>query len=381
MLQGLSSMLCLIFSYEALNLYWDLRYVPLVISTIYGGPIAGAVNYLIIIATRTYLGGSALLFGYISITFTFLLLLFPSWKMKGTSGKYRIRGTLLISVLPSLVMLAVLVSFTMLKDISIQLEHNPAVTVLLFGFFQSTAACISAMLQEVCHERIVMKQEIQHNEKMKTLGQLAASIAHEVRNPLTVVKGFLQMMRPHEQGKNAQYLEIALGELERTEAIINDYLYFAKPKLTKIESFSLSDMLQNVTTLFMPMATNNGVLLSSNLQGDIMIHTDRGQLQQALFNIIKNAVEATPSDGEVLLHLTGHDQHAQIVVMDNGKGMTKEQVSRIGTLFFTTKEVGTGIGTALAVRIIQSMNGVITYESEPGAGTKVTIKVPYQVVA
>jgi len=374
-------MLCLIFSYEAVNLYWDLRYVPLVISTIYGGPIAGAVNYLIIIATRTYLGGNALLFGYISITFTFLLLLLPSWKMKGTSGKYRIRGTLLISVLPSLVMLAILISFTSLKGIPIQLEQNPIVTVLLFGFFQSSAACISAMLQEVCHERIVMKQEIQHNEKMKTLGQLAASIAHEVRNPLTVVKGFLQMMRPHEQGKNAQYLEIALGELERTEAIINDYLYFAKPKLTKIEPFSLSDMLQNVTTLFMPMATNNGVLLSSSLQGDIMIHTDRGQLQQALFNIIKNAVEATPSDGEVSLHLTGHDQHAQIIVIDNGKGMTKEQISRIGTLFFTTKEVGTGIGTALAVRIIQSMNGVITYESEPGTGTKVTIKVPYQVVA
>jgi two-component system sporulation sensor kinase B len=266
------------------------------------------------------------------------------------------------------------------NQIPMSFMSNLIGSMLLFAVFQVLAVYLSAMIYEVCHERIGMKQEIRQNEKLKTLGQLAASMAHEVRNPLTVVKGFLQLMRPHENGKNGYYLGIAMGELDRTEAIINDYLFFAKPKLTKIESFSLTDLVDNVISLYTPMATNNGIVLSSNLQDDIVIETDRGQMQQALINLIKNAVEATPSDGVVSVCLTGQDHYAQIVITDNGKGMTKEQISKIGTLFFTTKEMGTGIGTALAVSIIESMNGQITYESELGAGTTVTITVQYRAV-
>ncbi|MBD0380888.1 ATP-binding protein [Paenibacillus sedimenti] len=378
-LQGVSSALSLLFAYQALHLFWDLRYVPLIISAIYGGPIAAAINYVIILMTRTYLGGNALLFGYISITLTFLALLFASSKVKGMAGNSRIKMTLFISLIPSVIMLLILISFTRLNKIPMDFDYNPVLAVIFFGIFQALAACLSAMLQEISHERLAMKLEIQKNEKMKTLGELAASIAHEVRNPLTVVKGFLQMMRPNESGKNQKYLDIALGELERTESIINDYLNFAKPKLTKMESFSLTDLLNNISALFTPMAGNSGILITADLQEDIIIHTDRGQLQQALINVVKNAVEATPTNGEVTIRLTCKESQAQIMIKDNGKGMTREQVSRIGTLFFSTKEVGTGLGTALAVRIIESMNGQITYDSKVGIGTKVTITVPLYV--
>ncbi|UUZ86549.1 HAMP domain-containing histidine kinase [Paenibacillus sp. P26] len=212
------------------------------------------------------------------------------------------------------------------------------------------------------------------------MGELAASIAHEVRNPLTVVRGFLQLMRPNEEGKNQRYLDIALDELARAESIITDYLNFSKPKLTKLEWFSVSDLLHNIVLLLMPMASKNGAELSSTLENDVRLYSDRGKLQQALVNVIKNAIEAASANGQIHVSLTRMDGHIQIRVRDNGKGMSKEQLSRIGTLFFSTKEVGTGLGTAVTLRIIEAMKGVIVYESEEGVGTLVTITLPPQAV-
>lgn len=379
LLQGTASFLCLLFSYYELELYWDLRYVPLTISAIYGGPIAGIINFVMILAARTYLGGNALLFGYISITLAFIAPLIASFKLKELTGKKRMKATILVSLLPSVVMLFILISYTMMNRVQKSIDFHPVSAIVCFVILQVLGTWLSAMLLEFNHERSLMKAEIQRAEKMKTLGELAASIAHEVRNPLTVVRGFLQLMRPNEHGKNQQYLDIALDELGRTESIINDYLNFSKPKLTKLESFSVTDLLNNIVILLTPMASKSGISIISSVEDSISLYTDRGQLQQAIVNVVKNAVEAAPVNGEVKVNLTRLSGHAEIKISDNGKGMTKEQLSRIGTLFFSTKDVGTGLGTALAMRIIESMNGNIVYESEKGIGTTVKITLPLVV--
>lgn len=377
-LHGTASSLCLLFSYYSLDLYWDLRYVPLIISTIYGGPIAGVINFVMILAARTYLGGNALLFGYISITLAFLGPLLAANKIKALSGVSRIRATILISLCPSVVMLIILVSYSFLNQVQEQTHFHTIPAVLLFAVLQLLGTWLSSMLQEFNYERSRMIADIQRAEKMKTLGELAASIAHEIRNPLTVVKGYLQIMRPNENGKNQQYLNIALDELARAESIINDYLNFSKPKLTSLKTFALSDVLNNIIVLLTPLASKNSVSISFSLEDNIYLYTDRGQLQQALVNVIKNAIEATPTSGEVQVCSTCVDGHAQIQIIDNGKGMTKDQLSRIGTLFYSTKEVGTGLGTAVAIRIIETMNGNIVYESTEGIGTTVTITLLLQ---
>ncbi|WP_199615194.1 ATP-binding protein [Paenibacillus alkalitolerans] len=379
LLQGAASSLCLIFSFYALDLYWDLRYIPLIISTIYGGIIAGVINFVMILATRTYLGGNALLFGYVSISLAFLGPLLLAKKIRALTGGSRIRSTVLVSLLPSVVMLTILVSYTFLNQVQEADERFQVIpAVLMFAVVQVLAVWLSSMLEELNYERSKMKADILRAEKMKTLGELAASIAHEIRNPLTVVRGFLQLMRPNEVGKNQQYLDLAMGELTRAESIITDYLNFSKPNLTRVESFALSDVLHHIVTLLTPMAGNNNVKLEGNFEEGLYLYTDRGQLQQALVNVIKNAIEATESRGEVKVNSTCAGGKVKITISDNGKGMTAEQLSRIGTLFFSTKEVGTGLGTAVATRIIETMNGKIVYESKAGTGTTVTITLPLQ---
>jgi two-component system sporulation sensor kinase B len=377
LLQGTSSSLCLIFSYYSLDLYWDLRYVPLVISTVYGGPLAGFINYLMILATRTYLGGNALLFGYISITFAFLGPLLFAKKIARLTGSRRIRAVILVSVIPSIIMLLILISFTLIKQVEKPMDFDPFRAILFFGLIQTLGTWLSCSLQESNFERAVMKEKIQRAEKLKTLGEVAASIAHEIRNPLTVVQGFLQLMSSTiVEERNRRFLQLALDEVARTEAIINDYLNFSKPKLTKYEKFSLSDLIENITILLTPLASYKGIQFDSGVEDHIYIHTDRGQLQQALVNIIKNAVEASMEKAVVQIKLELKGNQAELKIIDKGKGMTLEEIQRIGTLFYTTKESGTGLGTSIAVRIIEAMKGSIIYESEKGKGTVCTISLP-----
>jgi two-component system sporulation sensor kinase B len=225
-----------------------------------------------------------------------------------------------------------------------------------------------------------MKEEIQRSEKLKTLGEVAASIAHEVRNPMTVVKGFLQLMSATIiEGKNRRFLQFALDEIARAEAIINDYLNFSKPKLIKYEKFSLSDLIENITIMLTPLASYRGIQFVSGVEEQIYMHTDRGQLQQALVNVIKNAVEASMEQSVVHIKLELKGDQAEIKIIDNGKGMTPEEIQRIGTLFYTTKESGTGLGTSVAVRIIEAMKGSVIYESEKGKGTVCTITLPLEL--
>jgi two-component system sporulation sensor kinase B len=217
-------------------------------------------------------------------------------------------------------------------------------------------------------------------EKLNTLGELAASIAHEVRNPLTVVKGFLQLMEKDKKNHNDEYLSLILSELGRAETILNDYLNFAKPQLKKIEEFQLSEVIYDVIYLLNALAVKQGVLLNYQLQPNLYIETDRSKLKQALVNLIKNAIEATPQGGKVRVNLHTRNGQAYTVISDTGKGMTTEQLSRIGTVFYTTKDKGTGLGTTVSLRIIEKMNGRVTYKSEYGYGTDVTMILPIKKV-
>jgi two-component system sporulation sensor kinase B len=332
------------------------------------------------LATRTYLGGNAIWFGYVSITLAFLGPLLLAKKIGRLTGRRRIRAVTLVSVIPSIVMLLILISSTLLEQVEIPLEFEPLRAILFFGMIQTLGTWLSCTLQEFNLERAIMKEEIQRSEKLKTLGEVAASIAHEVRNPLTVVKGFLQLMSATiNEGKNRRFLQFALDEIARAEAIINDYLNFSKPKLIKYEKFSLSDLIENITVMLTPLASYRGIQFVSGVEEQIYMHTDRDQLQQALVNVIKNAVEASMEQSVVHIKLELKGDQAKIKIIDNGKGMTPEEIQRIGTLFYTTKESGTGLGTSVAVRIIEAMKGSVIYESEKGKGTVCTITLPLEL--
>ncbi|WP_261133529.1 ATP-binding protein [Bacillus sp. Marseille-Q3570] len=376
LLHSVAALLCLVFAHYDYGLYWDFRYVPLVLACLYGGPVSGGIVLGSILLTRTFLGGDALLFGYISILTAALLPFLFTKKFMNYKPKKRVRMAILIGTWPAFVMLGILLTFMSVQGFSSNKEI--LINIFLFGTIQIIGIGFAAMLNEMVIERHIMKQEIQRSEKLNTLGELAASIAHEVRNPLTVVKGFLQMMKAEKKGDGYEYIPLVLSELGRAEAIINDYLNFAKPEFKKIETFRLSDVIYEVMFLMEGLAVEHGVELINEFDSNCLIKTDRNQLKQALVNFVKNAIEATGEGDTVTIGVKPSGNFVIVKVTDTGKGMDKEQLDRIGTLFYTTKDKGTGLGTTVSLRIIQSMNGKVSYKSELDVGTEVTVCLPIE---
>ena len=248
LLQGLSVFLCLVFSFESSGLYWDLRYVPLVLGFLYGGPIAGSMVLVSYLLTRTFMGGDILM----GIASGFLAAIGPVIIMKkfwSYDPKRRIRNAVYAGLWPGFTMLAILVIHIITSDSLIQNTNQVIQNVAIFGFIQIFAVWIASMVFESFIEKDLMRKEILRAEKLNTLGELAASIAHEIRNPLTVVKGFLQMMHKQEKGDNYYYLSLVLTELGRAETIINDYLNFAKPQFEKLEDTELAKVITEVSIL------------------------------------------------------------------------------------------------------------------------------------
>lgn len=375
LLYGAAASLCMYFAYYDSSLYWDLRYVPVVLSIFYGGPISGIITIAALMLTRTAMGGETLFLAYIvavvSCAVPFLIYN-CFWK---SNPKKRVYLSIITGSWPALVQLIILLIYLYFNENFLVFDQKLVLYICVFGTIQILAVVFAAVLNESVIERNLMKDEIRRSEKQHTLGELAASIAHEVRNPLTVVKGFLQLMEGEDE-RHKHYYPLILSELGRAENIISDYLNFAKPEFKKIETFPLPLLVMELSILLNPYALKEGISLTHTIESDAVLTTDRNQLKQALINILKNAVEATPKEGRVTIKLIEEDDAVKIIVRDTGKGMTKEQLARVGSLFFSTKEQGTGLGTMVSTRIIESMGGRVDYASKLGKGTKVSVTLP-----
>ncbi|WP_394231561.1 ATP-binding protein [Niallia oryzisoli] len=222
-------------------------------------------------------------------------------------------------------------------------------------------------------------RELQRAEKMNAIGQLAASVAHEIRNPMTVVKGFLQIFLAKEQMSEEErmYIRLMIDEMNRAETIINDYLSLAKPDMEQTESIAGKELAEKVMDLMnsYAMMSKNIFMLTPVLE-DITVKGIKNELQQVLINMLKNSIEAMKEGGELRLSLYQEGQYGIFEISDTGIGMTKEEMERLGTAFYSLKEKGTGMGLTVCYQIIERMKGRIEVESEKGVGTTFKIFVP-----
>lgn len=232
-------------------------------------------------------------------------------------------------------------------------------------------------IMETLKEAIMMRSKLVKVEKMEVVSQLAASISHEVRNPLTVVKGFIQLLKTPSlsQDTKDRYIQIALDEINRAEAIINDYLTFAKPASNKVERLMVDAQLRKVIQMLVPMAHMSSIEIVEELQPAAIVGNIQ-YFQQCFLNLIKNSIEAMPNGGTLTISSRVHGNHVIITIKDTGVGMTTEQVGRFGEPYFSTKEKGTGLGTMIAVKMIQTMQGALHIQSEVNKGTTLTITFP-----
>jgi two-component system, sporulation sensor kinase A len=225
--------------------------------------------------------------------------------------------------------------------------------------------------QQKLAETLLLKKE-----KLSVLGELAAGIAHEIRNPLTSIKGFMQVMKETKE-VNDWYMEIILNELERINQIVSELLVLAKPQSHCYKLFLLSDAVNYVIQLMSHEATLNNVAVSiENATPHALVYGDKNQLIQVFINIMKNAIEAMPKGGTIDLRVWEEDGNINITIADTGIGISKERLEKIGEPFFTLKEKGMGLGLTTSTKIIQEHKGTLEIDSEVGKGTTVHLSLP-----
>ncbi|MDQ0247012.1 two-component system sporulation sensor kinase A [Bacillus fengqiuensis] len=227
-------------------------------------------------------------------------------------------------------------------------------------------------------ERLKTEELLRKAEKLAVVGQLAAAIAHEVNNPLTAMKGFMQLLKSPENENNQSYIDVVLSEMDRIEGITNEYIAVAKPQAVKVHPNDLHMLVEQVTLLLQSQAMMNNVQIRTKFESGIpLIPFERNQLKQVFINILKNAIEAMPLGGDVLIQVNKLDDHQVCIrFIDQGCGIPKERISHLGEPFYSIKEKGIGLGLMICYKNIEAHQGKIVIESELDKGTTVDIILP-----
>ena len=226
-----------------------------------------------------------------------------------------------------------------------------------------------------------LQKEVERTQRLASLGRLAAGIAHEIRNPLSSIKGFATYFRERYKDipEDQKTAEIMLQEVERLNRVIGQLLEFARPVKINKKSTSIHTLVQHSLKMIQRQAQEQNINISTNLSPEIKdVSIDPDRINQVLLNLYLNSIEAMEHGGTLSVELSwDHDsQRAKIAVSDTGVGINKEDLVHVFDPYFTTKQSGTGLGLAIVHRVIESHNGEVRVESEPGKGTTVTIFFP-----
>ncbi len=223
-------------------------------------------------------------------------------------------------------------------------------------------------------ERKKTEEILQNAEKLTVVGQLAAGIAHEIRNPLTAIKGFTQLLRDQ---VNKNYTSVILQELDRIEKIVSDLLILSKPQIMKFVRCDLIEQLNSIILLLNTQAIMHNVMIHLNTHYDeLFIECEPDQLKQVYINFIQNAIEAMPDGGMIVIDVQKYADAVQLEFIDEGVGIPKDRLDKIGEPFYSTKEKGTGLGMMICQRIIKNHHGRIDLSSEVGKGTTIHLVLP-----
>ncbi|WP_400162566.1 ATP-binding protein [Brevibacillus sp. TJ4] len=229
-------------------------------------------------------------------------------------------------------------------------------------------------------EQEKVQEFLNQSEKLSMVGQLAAGAAHEIRNPLAVIYGFIQLMQQHlpEKERDRYYLPLILEEINRVNHIVNEMLMLSKPSIPNYREVYLSDLLHSILPLMNAEATLHGVQIVNRCSPETKIHVDMEQFKQILLNLMKNGIEAMSEGGILTIESQIDGSYVYITVRDTGIGISPEYLIRIFDPFFSLKENGTGLGLPISRRMVENHGGNLEVASKVGEGTQITISLPRQ---
>jgi diguanylate cyclase (GGDEF)-like protein len=220
------------------------------------------------------------------------------------------------------------------------------------------------------------EEHMLRSEKLRVVGELASGMAHEIRNPLTTVKGFIQLSKANSYSIEPWY-ELIMDEIDRMSMLTVEFLQFSKPHAVKYKPHSIQLCIERVISLLDSESTRLGHQIRFDApEKPVLMLMDQDKMLQLLLNLVKNAFEAMPEQGLVKIRLSRHLHQAVLEITDTGKGIPKDELEKVFLPFYTTKESGTGLGLSICHKIVQDHNGSIEVESIPEKGTKFIISVP-----
>ncbi|MCX8045397.1 MAG: PAS domain S-box protein [Anoxybacillus gonensis] len=238
---------------------------------------------------------------------------------------------------------------------------------------------VGLMMMRDMTEKKEMEEQLRKSDTLNVVGQLAAGIAHEIRNPMTALKGFIQLLQGsigNDCEQHNMYFHVIMSELKRIESIITEFLVLAKPQAIHYERGDVAKIMQETVDLLSVQATMHNIQIKATYEQVPLIYCEPKQLKQVFINILKNAIEVMPNGGTITVSVSRVEEGIRIAIRDEGSGIPKEKIKKLGEPFYTTKERGTGLGLMVSYKIIEEHHGRIDVESEVGVGTTFYITLP-----
>lgn len=372
---SISIILCMVFPYQFLteDYIFDLRQVPMIVGALYGGPVVSAVLFIVSAVGRIAIGGDGM---YIAILNQLLLaagvpFLGPLYRKVNRWWK----AGLVFSISIASLLFNLFAGYFFFGDPI----HNLIGIWLMLMLNQGGIIILTALLIEHLQKQEYLFNSLMRHEKMETVSHFAAAVSHELRNPLQSVKGFVQLLQEYEypRSKQLEFQQTILEEIKVAEDLIDDYLIYAKPVYGEMKRIEVEPELSHVIKIMTPYANARNVeFFVQSTDGASSILGDSQKLHQALVNIIRNGIEAMPDGGKLQVELETSAHTVCVHIQDEGMGMTKEQLKRLGEPYFSNKSKGTGLGLMVTYSILNQMGGEITVESEVDKGTKFTLELP-----
>lgn len=372
-LWGISILFCMSFPENlGQNVRLELRIIPLLFGALYGGIWPGIFLSALIILYRLSFGISLGFYNTVLVLlFALPVILFFQKSFASSKKEKRVKIAVGLSLYYCLIGMTL---FCILRGFSIDYLKVQIIHLL----FVVSATWFFTVLYEAIKEIHQLRSEMQNSEKLKVISELASVFAHEIRNPMQVTRGFLQLLNePDLPKKKKEYIHLSIEELDRANEIINDFLSFGKPSINNIDRIDVGYQLKRVVNMIQSYSLSHNVEIKTDFYNSGWIYANPQKLNQLLINILKNAIESMPDGGNVWITSSSTaDGYIKITIKDQGIGMTKEQIDRLGSPFYTLKESGTGLGMMVSFQIVRSFKGKIQVASEKGKGTEFIILLP-----
>ncbi|GIP29027.1 two-component sensor histidine kinase [Paenibacillus sp. J23TS9] len=375
LLSALTMSLCIAKPFKLeIGFIFDLRYIPFIIMALFGGYRNVLPLYIILNLYRFYVGGAGTIQSFLFSTTVMILVPLYSKKFVKLSSKGRIIWATMASFIT--------MGFYLFTLSFAHGALNREFWVLALNALTTHVGVMSVIM--ILIEKIITniknRDRIMQSERLNVVSELAASVSHEIRNPLTVTSGFLQLLNRSKTltREEKEYVGLSLQELRRAEKIVSDYLSFAKPQSENMVYSNMSAELEYTKNIIMPYASIHEVEVKFSFNNSLNTHYDRNQIQQCFINLYKNGIEAMKEKGggTLFIDVSERKQNIVIRIQDTGIGMTREEISRLGKPYYSTKEEGTGLGMLMVYSTINKVKGSIEVESEKGKGTTFLITIP-----